>query len=163
MIHQLWESFFLFLKLWSTNCGNPFSCFSNYDPPTARDSFSCFSNYDPPTARDSFFYSSKFFIYLFIYLCQRSKMNYQLWETFFLFLKLWYPPIAWDSFFSSFSCSSNCDRFIIFFFHQDLMDVLQEIFFSFPQTNYVPSTAGDSFFRPSYYNRPINLPLTFHF
>ncbi len=34
MIHQLWESFFLF--------------------------FFCFSNYDPPIARDTYFYSLKF-------------------------------------------------------------------------------------------------------
>ncbi len=95
--HQLWESFFLFLKLWSTNC-------------------------------EGFFF---LFLETFFYLCSRSKMNYQLWGSFFLFLKLWYPPVAVVSFFSSFFCSSNCDRFIIIFFFLRYYGCIASDFFFF--------------------------------
>ncbi len=69
----------------------------------------------------------------------------------------------WGFFFLAVSSVPQIVIDLLLFFFQDIMDVLQEIFFSFPQTNYDPPTAGDSFFCTSYYNRPINLPLTFHF
>ncbi len=82
--------------------------------------------------------------FLFIYLCQRSKMNYQLWGSFFLFLKLRYPPIAGDSFFSSFFRSSNCDRFITFFSSRYYGCTARDLFFF--SSNKLCSTNSRGFF-----------------